>query len=306
MKAKTSPVRWRKEWVSEDLSARNNLSHLKWVKEEKLKPKKIKRKETEKQDPEPEPTSEILYLCSYQGCGKTFLEEDTLKRHVQIHDGRQFVCYYDGCGKDFSNNFNLKRHILTHTGEMQFICPREGCGKAFSQDTTLRSHMQTHSSENHQICPFKGCGKRYIYKSTLDVHIKMHDEKQELVQNTERDKPQNVPKTPSAERPYACSYKGCEKNYIHEYKLNLHIAKDHSDSDVQMKRVKENELNHVPSSKVTNDENISFVSHMEVRNEINGKRVEENNIAVSGHDATSDEGTGDDENMDIVNDGDYS
>lgn len=31
----------------------------------------------------------------------------------------------------------------------------------------------------------------------------------------------------SSERPYACPYEGCEKAYIHEYKLNLHLRREH-------------------------------------------------------------------------------
>ena len=32
---------------------------------------------------------------------------------------------------------------------------------------------------------------------------------------------------PSANRPYVCPYDGCAKAYIHEYKLNLHLKKEH-------------------------------------------------------------------------------
>lgn len=31
----------------------------------------------------------------------------------------------------------------------------------------------------------------------------------------------------SSDRPYACPYAGCEKAYIHEYKLNLHLRREH-------------------------------------------------------------------------------
>lgn len=31
----------------------------------------------------------------------------------------------------------------------------------------------------------------------------------------------------STDRPYACPYDGCEKAYIHEYKLNLHLRREH-------------------------------------------------------------------------------
>lgn len=31
----------------------------------------------------------------------------------------------------------------------------------------------------------------------------------------------------SSDRPYCCPYEGCEKAYIHEYKLNLHLRREH-------------------------------------------------------------------------------
>lgn len=33
--------------------------------------------------------------------------------------------------------------------------------------------------------------------------------------------------SPSSDRPYVCPYEGCGKNYIHEYKLNLHLKNQH-------------------------------------------------------------------------------
>lgn len=46
-------------------------------------------------------------------------------------------------------------------------------------------------------------------------------------------KPLKTPKSsttytsPSSDRPYVCPYEGCEKAYIHEYKLNLHLRREH-------------------------------------------------------------------------------
>ncbi|KAJ6715504.1 TRANSCRIPTIONAL REPRESSOR PROTEIN YY [Salix viminalis] len=31
----------------------------------------------------------------------------------------------------------------------------------------------------------------------------------------------------SSDRPYICPYEGCEKDYIHEYKLKLHLRREH-------------------------------------------------------------------------------
>lgn len=49
--------------------------------------------------PEPEPTTEVLFLCSYEGCGKTFIDAGALRKHSHIHGERQYVCHYEGCGK---------------------------------------------------------------------------------------------------------------------------------------------------------------------------------------------------------------
>ncbi|KAK8965453.1 hypothetical protein KSP40_PGU019034 [Platanthera guangdongensis] len=37
----------------------------------------------------------------------------------------------------------------------------------------------------------------------------------------------------SSDRPYACPYEGCGKAYIHEYKLNLHLRKEHPEHNCQ-------------------------------------------------------------------------
>lgn len=58
------------------------------------------------------------------------------------------------------------------------------------------------------------------------------------------EKQTKTPKTPagvygsaSSDRPYACPYEGCEKAYIHEYKLKLHLRREHpghmSDENVE-------------------------------------------------------------------------
>lgn len=64
-----------------------------------LKSLKEKSKESEDYEQEPEPTTEVLFLCSYEGCGKTFLDPGALRKHVITHGEKQHVCHYDGCGK---------------------------------------------------------------------------------------------------------------------------------------------------------------------------------------------------------------
>ncbi|CAI9103793.1 OLC1v1002352C2 [Oldenlandia corymbosa var. corymbosa] len=241
IKSRAPAVKWVKEWVSQDVVATGGKCRLlRWVNEATLKAMKEK-KETEVQEPEPEPTTEVLFLCSYEGCGKTFIDAGALRKHSHIHGERQFICHYDGCGKKFLDSSKLKRHFLIHTGERDFVCPHEGCGKAFSLDFNLRSHMKTHSQENYHICPYPDCGKRYAHEYKLRNHImSQHEKNMNMVAElpkytTPEQKPVKTPKastagaynSPSSDRPYVCPYEGCEKAYIHEYKLNLHLRREH-------------------------------------------------------------------------------
>ncbi|MED6131004.1 hypothetical protein PIB30_005958 [Stylosanthes scabra] len=181
---------------------------LRWVREDALKALQEKAKEPAVPEPEPEPTTEVLFLCSYEGCGKTFIDAGALRKHSHIHGERQFVCHY------------------------------EGCGKAFSLDFNLRSHMKTHSQENYHICPYPDCGKRYAHEYKLKNHIASHHEKNAAVEVPKYTPPlERQPKaikhsgaaygSASSDRPYACPYEGCEKAYIHEYKLKLHLKREH-------------------------------------------------------------------------------
>lgn len=240
-KSKTPAVKWVKDWVPQDVVATGGKCHLfKWITEDALKALKEKAKEPEAPEPEPEPTTEVLFLCSYEGCGKTFIDAGALRKHSHIHGERQYVCHYEGCGKKFLDSSKLKRHFLIHTGERDFVCPHEGCGKAFSLDFNLRSHMKTHSQENYHICPYPDCAKRYAHEYKLKNHIASHHEKNSADVTVAKytppvEKPVKTPKpssTPaygsaSSDRPYTCPYEGCDKAYIHEYKLNLHLRREH-------------------------------------------------------------------------------
>ncbi|KAM4133790.1 hypothetical protein ACJW30_01G358300 [Castanea mollissima] len=209
VKSKTPAVKWFKEWVPQDVVATGGKCLvMKWVTEESLKALKEKAKEPEPPEPEPEPTTEVLFLCSYEGCGKTFIDAGALRKHSHIHGERQYVCHY------------------------------EGCGKAFSLDFNLRSHMKTHSQENYHICPYPDCGKRYAHEYKLKNHIASHHEKNvpvDVAKYTPPSEKQNKAPKPSSgvyasassDRPYACPYEGCEKAYIHEYKLKLHLRREH-------------------------------------------------------------------------------
>eukprot|EP01018_Ginkgo_biloba_P018736 Gb_22158 [translate_table: standard] len=60
--------------------------------------KTLKEKHQEKEQ-EPESGGGGVFLCSYEGCGKTFTEAGALRKHSHVHGERQHVCHYEGCGR---------------------------------------------------------------------------------------------------------------------------------------------------------------------------------------------------------------
>lgn len=246
---KTNGRRWMKHWVPQDtVLGSGNCFLLKWITDDVLNLLQAKqRHNVVEEEQEPEEEHEVVYLCTFEGCGKIFPEASGLRKHAHVHGEKQYICQYEGCGKRFVDSSKLKRHFLIHTGEKHFICPFEGCGKAFSLDFNLRSHMRTHTGENYHICPYEDCGKRYAHEYKLKAHMRTFHDKNipeatavSPVTDPEREvapkytpPPAPAAPPPVIEKPFACPFDGCDKRYIHEYKLNLHLKNAHQINEVE-------------------------------------------------------------------------
>jgi uncharacterized Zn-finger protein len=106
------------------------------------------------------------YICNI--CNKQFLSISALKLHQRfVHEHQLiFTCTYNGCGKIFRNKYRLETHLRKHQGIKLFKC--EICEKSFSENGTLLTHYVIHSNYKPFSCEF--CS----YKCKTNPQLKHH------------------------------------------------------------------------------------------------------------------------------------
>uniref|UniRef100_A0A2M4ASV1 C2h2-type zn-finger protein n=1 Tax=Anopheles triannulatus TaxID=58253 RepID=A0A2M4ASV1_9DIPT len=132
-------------------------------------------------------------------CGKEFLNERKMRRHMRIHSSEQYhQC--SQCEKAFADKSNLTKHMRKHTGELRnlknkpHLCAE--CGKSFKYSTSLSRHKRLHSKRNVFTCEV--CHKYYAEQQTLVNHMRTH----------------------TNEKPYSCSI--CDKQFAQKPNLDRH------------------------------------------------------------------------------------
>lgn len=112
--------------------------------------------------------------CPY--CLKSF---KALKDHIKnVHSENQFVCSYEGCNKSFGKKHGLNRHMKTHSDNLKpYHCPV--CFHKFVEKIQLERHFQIHlkaeKKSEHQCL---NCLKYFNRKPDLWRHNKtVHETK---------------------------------------------------------------------------------------------------------------------------------
>uniref|UniRef100_A0A0C9RCD0 ZNF341 protein n=1 Tax=Fopius arisanus TaxID=64838 RepID=A0A0C9RCD0_9HYME len=111
-------------------------------------------------------TTEKYYCCTV--CKSSFSNLEALQHHTETttHD---YACPH--CGKSFLIERFLRRHLKTHVSSARFAC--EDCGKAFKTEQYLANHKLIHSEETPYIC--SQCPARFKRKDRLGRHMLIHD-----------------------------------------------------------------------------------------------------------------------------------
>lgn len=111
-------------------------------------------------------TTEKYYCCSV--CKSSFSNLEALQHHTETTT-HNYACLH--CGKSFLIERFLRRHLKTHASSARFAC--EDCGKAFKTEQYLANHKLIHSEETPFLCPH--CPARFKRKDRLGRHMLIHD-----------------------------------------------------------------------------------------------------------------------------------
>ncbi|XP_039446955.1 zinc finger protein 62 homolog [Culex pipiens pallens] len=150
---------------------------------------------------------ELYYAC--ETCNQLFKSQQNLKRHRELHMGREYCCEH--CGKKFKMRTNLKSHVFHVHAEYASEAARAAqaipctvCGKTLRGTSAFKQHMRTHNNDRRYKCSFPSCGKTFIASGSLKVHVQSH----------------------TKDYKYKCKF--CEYGTVFRKRIVLHEQREHN------------------------------------------------------------------------------
>ncbi|XP_067013373.2 zinc finger protein 596 isoform X5 [Anabrus simplex] len=161
--------------------------------------------------------SRVMWCCHF--CGKSFENEQLLKKHVIVHnkekgpslliqsgidspttaknEKRLYCC--DLCGISSFRHEDIINHIKNHAQVKQYKCTV--CPKSFQTQSNLRRHLLVHNAERQRQHPCSICNKLFTRIDSLKRHELWH----------------------TGERRYSCTV--CGRSFFASGNLKKHIFK---------------------------------------------------------------------------------
>ncbi|XP_055692056.1 oocyte zinc finger protein XlCOF26 [Lutzomyia longipalpis] len=122
-------------------------------------------------------TSRSNYKCPWENCGKGFRRENEFDRHLFTHTGiKKYSCEVEGCKKSYIIGDHLRRHVrVSHEviESEEIPCTAPDCGMIF----TTRSNMVRHyrrKHENPRVFKCGDCDETFRRKDQVRRHRMKH------------------------------------------------------------------------------------------------------------------------------------
>ncbi|GFY88550.1 zinc finger (C2H2 type) family protein [Actinidia rufa] len=175
-------------------------------------------------------THMVPYVITTGTCPKRLAKELTTGSNCSNIYTQDHPCTL-GCRKSqysdgFVHGLSLIPHVITTRTHSKGLAKEVTV--EFIALTPTHPRLPTYTSD-------VGCA-RYTKSLTVLSCIIVYDNNVDITPKYVQP-PEKLPKTSkpssaaygsaSSDRPYCCPYEGCEKAYIHEYKLNLHLRREH-------------------------------------------------------------------------------
>jgi hypothetical protein len=146
--------------------------------------------------------NEKRYKCPYEGCNYAATRNGHLNTHIRKHTGkRPYKCTYEGCNYASTQKGNLDRHIKRRHPRMQgtLVSLPTSVITAFNQNTPVSTPLSTPTACNYIAIP----------KVVLTGHMRID------------------------EKPYQCTYEGCNYATAKKNSLIYHMKSKHPNATSQ-------------------------------------------------------------------------
>ena len=134
---------------------------------------------------------------------------------------RPFKCSYEGCSKTYMTKQGLRRHFVKHTGDSQFRCHTGDCTGIIryrDQEALARHIYIKHTMKRPHECDI--CNKRF---ARLD-RFRNHRENAHSARDEQKQPQKWIMHSGNITRPFQCGYEGCGKTYITRQGLQRHFV----------------------------------------------------------------------------------